>query len=421
MLDILCYVSLSCESYNITDAKVEFFSGIALCGRKVQNYKTTFGSPTPKLTLTQKEELTVRTLTTLIVLSAAVLCMGNAYGAIFVADNNLNAPTGNNVFSSLQSALNAAQVGDTVQVTPSPTVYGNITIDRRLTVYGGGLNPDKDRYLRSVVGTITFSSNTLFQTNASGTVISGLQAGAATFSGGALSNIVIERCWFYTGGRISRSSGSSVDSLRIRNCIIDINRETPLLNLTGGASNLVISNSIFYDFYSAGYGGISADNNTVISNNIFIATVNTDRRAFENITDCIVANNIFYGVKPTARVSALRNVFNNNLTFGTNANGLPPGGATGQDNIVNTDPSFENFPQSGSNSFSFGWDFNLKAGSPAISAGTDGTDIGMFGGSNPLDSWPHVLPSIPLIQVFNASSVVRQGGNLNVKVKARSN
>ena len=377
-------------------------------------------SPTPKLTLTQREELTVRTLTTLVVLSAAVLWMGNAYGAVFVADNNLNAPTGNNVFSSLQSALNAAQVGDTVHVTPSPSSYGNIIIDKRLTVYGGGINPDKDRFARSIVGTITFASNTLFQTNASGTVISGLQESAATFSGGALSNIVIERCWF-NGGSIRISSGSSVDSLRIRNCIINIVDGLDVLSFTGRASNLVISNSIFYNFQSGGLGGISVDNNTVISNNTFIATVNTNRLTFERITDCIVANNIFYGVMPTGRLSPARNVFNNNLTFGTNANGLPPDGATGVDNIVGQSPLFENFPLSGSDGISFGWDFNLKLGSPAIGAGSDGTDIGIYGGGNPFDSWPHVLPSIPLIQVFNASSVVRQGGNLNVKVKARSN
>lgn len=361
-------------------------------------------------------------------LVVAAFWMGTAYGTIRVADNTLNAPTGDNVFSSLQDAIDEAVAGDIIQVIPSPTSYGDVTINKRLTVYGVGLNPDKDLPLTSTVGTITLGRHTIYQTDASGTIVSGLVASGVSFSGGSgvtLSNIIIERCRF--AGSYIRISSGSVDNLRIRNCIIAIpfnpyqGRATIGL---AGATSVVITNNVFYSVDK----GIEVDNNTFISNNIFLASANSNRPVFYYIRDCTVANNIFYGAMPTASSSSKRNIFNNNLTFGTNANDLPPDplppdpdANTGADNLVGANPSFEDFPLEGSDTFDFSYDFRLKAGSQAIGAGTDGTDIGIFGGSNPLDSLPHVVPSLPLIQKLNASSVVRQGGDLNVTVKAKSN
>lgn len=348
--------------------------------------------------------------------------IGTAYGqTIRVADNNLNAPAGANVFASLQDAVDAAVDGDIIQVTPSPDDYGNVTINRRLTVYGIGLDPDRDMPYRSEVGRITFGHNVLFQTDS--TVVTGLVVAGVTFSGGSgvtLSDIVIEGC------RITSTIGvnsGSVDNLRIRDCLISAGSR-PSINFLGDASNLLITNNILYNLSTyLGGGAISADNHAVISNNIFIASTNSSRSAFLTARDCIVANNIFYGVRPGSGSGSERNEYHNNLTFGTSVDDLPPAGTgnTGADNLVGVNPLLENFPLDGSNTFDFAYDFRLQAGSPAIGAGSDGTDIGIFGGSSPFDTLPRVLPSLPFIEEFNASNVVRQGGNLNVTVKAKSN
>jgi hypothetical protein len=65
-------------------------------------------------------------------------------------------------------------------------------------------------------------------------------------------------------------------------------------------------------------------------------------------------------------------------------------------------------------------DLTLKATSPGHNAGTDGKDIGLYGGvgtQNPLTG----CPSIPQITTMNIlNTVIAPGGTLNVVIKAKS-
>jgi hypothetical protein len=70
------------------------------------------------------------------------------------------------------------------------------------------------------------------------------------------------------------------------------------------------------------------------------------------------------------------------------------------------------------NSESSDGQFQLAEGSPAIDAGENGVDIGMFGGMT-----PYVLSGIvplPTVYYFNAPSVVGHQSELNVNMKIRS-
>ena len=62
--------------------------------------------------------------------------------------------------------------------------------------------------------------------------------------------------------------------------------------------------------------------------------------------------------------------------------------------------------------------WQLASGSPAIGTGTNGTDIGMFGGDD-----PYVLsglPQIPAIYKFLGSSVGSQSIDVEVKIKSHN-
>ena len=61
--------------------------------------------------------------TTCIAIFAFSLYMNCWAQAIWIADNNFNAPTGANVFPTIQEAIDAASAGDIVHVQPSPTTY----------------------------------------------------------------------------------------------------------------------------------------------------------------------------------------------------------------------------------------------------------------------------------------------------------
>ncbi|MEO1451253.1 MAG: hypothetical protein AAFV07_17110, partial [Bacteroidota bacterium] len=71
-------------------------------------------------------------------------------------------------------------------------------------------------------------------------------------------------------------------------------------------------------------------------------------------------------------------------------------------------------------------DWRLSAGSPGLNAGTDGTDIGLYGGLTPfpvggaspfLTSAPAAIPQIEQFTLFNPN--VAQGDSLQVLIRAR--
>ncbi|GAB4372155.1 MAG: hypothetical protein Kow0042_15340 [Calditrichia bacterium] len=72
-----------------------------------------------------------------------------------------------------------------------------------------------------------------------------------------------------------------------------------------------------------------------------------------------------------------------------------------------------------SGSVSTDGDWQLRSGSPAIGAGLNGEDCGMFGGTT-----PYILsgiPAIPTIYFFVAPSSASGTQGLQVQIKAKSN
>ena len=387
---------------------------------------------------------------TLVLFLLTIFSISVSGQTVWVADNNFNAPTGSNVFSTIQAAVNAAAPGDIIQVQPSPTTYGNVSINKQLTLMGIGFNVDKDIPLQSNMGNITLTNNVDDTSDADGTIIKGLKfkylyPGVNTGPSFLLQNILVKNCqiqYIYNNG------GSPIDGFEVRDCYITsligsygiyfilkatnvIIRNNLLLfgiifNSTNPGSNIITNNII--------YGGIHvvADGtNTIITNNNFIASSGGDSGFKSRLRDCIVTNNIFYGSTPsistggTTSSNFQRNVFTNNLVFSTGDDTMPPtgGGAgnSGTGNITGVSPSFTNVPLL--NTWSSGYDFTLQGGSAAINAGSDGTDIGISGGSYPFPTTNLVLKTTaaPVIQILNTSTVINPGDNLPVRIKANSN
>ena len=185
----------------------------------------------------------------------------------------------------------------------------------------------------------------------------------------------------------------------------------------GGCLNLLIQNCIFN-------GSISGLNipGTVIQNNIFLG--NNDAfdglNVYNNggcytssyIINATIQNNIFYRANPINFTSGC--AFNNNISYSpaTTFSAMP-----GSGNLDNTDPQFTNFPVAG-DYFSYAHNFHLLAASLGHNAGTDGKDIGFYGGVFPSSTSGEVL-GVPVIRQMNLQNTnVIQGGNVNVKVRS---
>ena len=94
--------------------------------------------------------------------------------SILIADNNPNAPTGTNIFATLQEAIDAASPGDTIYIQPSNTTYGTGEARIELHFRGIGFNLDKDVPYTSNVALLELWGSSDGSTNASNSSVSGL-------------------------------------------------------------------------------------------------------------------------------------------------------------------------------------------------------------------------------------------------------
>lgn len=365
---------------------------------------------------------------------------------IWIADNNPSAPTGTNIFPTIQEAIDAAAAGDTIYIQPSPTTYTGGTTIVQLHFRGIGFNLDKDIPYTSNVTRINLYGAPDGSTNSSGSSISGLgltnlylgrNAGgdqSYTLTGVNIYNNSINTLSYQSAVPIddlliaynyinNASFNVSVDNSIFRNNVFDgtiqfFNTTT----LTTIISNNIINGAIYKN---------SLDDFLVIQNNNFIGN-GTSSVAFSSIMrDANIINNIFYGSTPSVAAAGTtistnfqNNTFNNNITFSTGDNTLPPTGG-GVDNNGNGGSENVN-PQFTTATLSTVWQEadDYTTGAAAVTnGGSDGTDIGIFGGPYPFPTTNLQLTTspIPTIQSLNISTIINPGQPLQVDVSAQSN
>jgi hypothetical protein len=322
---------------------------------------------------------------------------------IFIANSNAGAQGGTNVFTganAINDALAAAATGDVIYVIPSGTVYNSVSVNKAVSIIGGGFNRDQAGGNASTVNNISVSSDNV---RFSGLVTANLAFAAAN------SNIMIDKCRI----RTIASSGFTLANVIIQNCILG---EVPgignvAIAFTTFCSGVKIFNNIIYGT-STFSGAISGLNAALIENNVFLGTGPMCNVA----TNCSIRNNIFFGVSPSGATMS-DNDQQNNLSYSAADNTFRTGnGNTSTNNIVNQNPMFVNFVNG--SSFDFTFDLSLQPGSPAIGAGVGGTDMGIFGGLNPFDIYGTPLP---IVKSISAPNTVPQGTNLNVRIQAKGN
>lgn len=92
-------------------------------------------------------------------------------------------------------------------------------------------------------------------------------------------------------------------------------------------------------------------------------------------------------------------------------------GVTGSNNVMNLDPQFVNF--NAANGYTIAENYRLSNGSPGHLAGSDGLDIGLFGGNYTWENrkYPKAFPHLEILNVINGS--VPQGTDVNINLKAK--
>ncbi len=335
--------------------------------------------------------------------------------------NNNSGVTGVNVYTTIQAAHDAANIGDIIYVEPTTTSYGGLNATKRLTIIGAGnslsqnSNTPFDKRECSIAGIITFNTGT------ANSIITGI-----AFLGSSISikdaNITITKC--YQIGGITLSAATNSDGIAITladNTTISHCFETG--NITGDFK--IFTSRVNWRHI----------NGTIIKNNIRLGTLHyLDYSTVINNTSNvgsggwflrdsdhnIISNNIFTNVTysnilddPTNSVG---NTISNNLSLKCSncniSNYLPSD--NGNQNNINQSSVFVSAESPGIDK-----EYQLAIGSPAIGAGSGGVDCGAFGGSSPYIL--SGLPPYPIITNFTTSGVGNSTTPLQVSVSVRGN
>ena len=336
---------------------------------------------------------------TMLAAAAVILMSVGAKATVHTVNNGV---INGGQFTSLQTAIDAATAGDTIYVHGSPNNYGDVTVNKKLTLIGAGYNvTGTANNFASTINNIWVDSLTFFS-GPTGSKFIGLGI-ASNISTNVWpytynpSNIYISRC--YIGG-----TAGIYDNAIIENCII--------ANGTIATQNAIIRNCLVGNINGQ---GITASG-VIFDHNIFNGT------APYNISYATFTNNVFFFSGVASTWGAVNNcIFTKNMTFDNLSSALPYGSNTGSGNIATVMPTFQfNNTLTAASSLPAATNWNLKATSSGKNAATDGSDIGIYGGSYPMKNLTgasNLIPQMTLMNISNTS--IPLNGTLNVNFKSR--
>lgn len=357
------------------------------------------------------------------------------FGATLLAQNTWtvdNRPGTTAQFSSVQAAIDAASEGDFIYIHPSPTSYGSIIINKLLHIRGIGHGPELGNGERALLSNITLSRNQPITTS-SGSSISGLEIFALNhinnsandvFSNVTIKNnrinaisfhrifnFIIEGNVFINTGSVDSNSFTIFDNTNHLNTVITHNifirnTNTQIGGVVTGlnATDTFNNNMMVFNNSSSGKIPFKSCNNPIVNNNIFLIS------ALDNSTTAITTLNDVNNVPVN---------YQNCLTFAYGGQTLTA--LNGTNNLNNINPQFVDIGTPENPNFSYTKNYKLSVGSPAIDAGSDNDDLGIYGQGFlfQMKGYPFDLPYPTNININNA--VVEAGGNLEVIFKANAN
>jgi len=331
------------------------------------------------------------------------------------AQNLIAVQNGNNAifYTNLDTAIINAPSGSIIYI-PGGSFAINTTIDKTLNIIGIGHNPNYSTatnytYITGNVNLISGAGNG----SLTGLYISGNINIGTNSTNDFVNYLLVNRCNFlslyFSGNENIINSGGNL--FRSSNNFFGNN----IINGQMGQTNC------------GGYDNNIGINNTV-TNNIFLFNTSNycpgccswDNSLYKLSIICkssLIKNNIFVG--STLGLYAVSNSIVNNNLFVENIS-FPNGSNIGANNLVNQAQSSIFVNQTG-NTFSYTDDYHLQPGCPGKNAGTDGTDIGIYGGASPwkdgsVPNNPHVINSY-------IGGATNNNGALpvNIKVEAQGN
>jgi hypothetical protein len=305
--------------------------------------------------------------------------------------NNNNPSPGQ--YTSFAPAYTASLSGDTIYVSGSATSYGTFSsVAKTLTIIGTGHNPDKQNPLVSIFTYIDVVPG------GGGTKFIGLLFTANGIL--TTSNITYESCKFDGGIGIGTNA---LTGFVFNKCVF---APVAVFGSFSGTTTCTFNNCVFNGSMNGGTAVMSGS----ATNCIFIGVTAGVGQNHNNFT---FSNNIFYGTSPQITGTNTNTTMTKNLSFACPNNNF--NGTTLSGNIVNSNPMFTTYPSA--TGFHYTDNYALLGPSPGHNYGTDGKDIGLYGGANGINFHMGGDPPIPQIRQMNVvNPVIPIGSPVNVNI-----
>jgi hypothetical protein len=302
-------------------------------------------------------------------------------------------------FTTWTSAQTASSDGDTILVQGTTYNYLTITVTKKLTIIGPGHNPtDKQNSQKA------FCDNIIFSSGSNGSKVYGVETGNIYTGNNNVDSISVALCYISGSFQVNNS-----------NCyfwLFDGNvfaNSSLCINAQGVAfGNSIFQNNVINGITQAFNGGFIGYN--YFNNNLFLLN---DNYAIRYCNNLYFNNNIFYraGVSSYGNASLF---FTKNCSYQCNGGNAFPNGT----NYENVNPLFVTSIGSGAY-FSYLTNYHLQTTSTLINAGSDGTDVGIYGGNGDYDQGG--VPRNPYIKTLNITgpTSINAGDSLQIYIKAK--
>jgi hypothetical protein len=320
------------------------------------------------------------------------------------------------VFTDLDAAITAAPANSNITLSGgSFLVPGGFALDKPLHFVGAGIHPDSTNATGATILTTDGSNIFALTSGASGSSFTGIwfnAGGSCSMSLGTgpgdqvVTDVEFLRCMFQQEVRLGVEEPSNSTSA-FTECIFHS-------VLRGNGGTTVVNRCIFD--YSPGTGGmivIFRPAGLSLLNSIVLGgkTNQCDNAA---ITNCVFTRTGSPPIWQSNGTTVTNCIFSHSSVFSNTQGGVE------YDNILNQDAAAI-FMNELDGKYQFTDDMHLAAESPGSGAGSDGTDIGLYGSDSPYK--PGAVPHVPHYRRVDIASGTDADGGLpaTVRVAAQPN
>lgn len=312
------------------------------------------------------------------------------------------------VFASWTSAYAGAVDGDYIYL-PGVTISDPVMINKKLFIYGAGHHPDSTTATSRTI----FSSTILIQSEATGGLLEGIKASIIILGGAnKLSNYTIKRCNTYWLDFDSPNTDSLPDYISVSESIVNT-----MLGNNSGNNALKPKYSTFYKNIFISH--VKYFQLCTFKNNIFL-NYQTSGAPCQSLISSAFENNIFLSSDPTpSGYQNCSNIYLNNLKISNPVFPSSESCPSSQENNLSVPSENDIFITYAAQGFHYDYNYHLKPTCPGVGAGTDGTDVGIYGTINPtVEGW---ITSNPHIFFKQVDPETGPDGKLHIQLGVRAN